>query len=327
MTLADQLPFLQRLAEDSLHLWDIPEGAMVTLINVSENTTYLVEAPGYKAVLRLHRAGYHSIEAIRSELSWIDALRRDTDIETPQAYLGRNGVTVQQAAAPGLETPRHMVLFDFIDGQAPSELENPGAHFTELGAMAATCHNHAETWQPPSGFQRFSWDIDAVFGPNPIWGHWQDAPGVTAQHNGLLQRVEVQTRTRLKAFGRAPNRYGLIHADMRLANLLISPTATRLIDFDDCGFGWFLYDFAAAISFIEDDPNVPDMKAAWLDGYRRVRALSAEEEAEMDTFVMLRRLALLAWIGSHIEAPEPIAMAPDFADRTANLGEAWLART
>jgi Ser/Thr protein kinase RdoA (MazF antagonist) len=108
--------------------------------------------------------------------------------------------------------------------------------------------------------------------------------------------------------------------------LLVAGDGTRLIDFDDCGWGWFLYDFAAAISFIEDDPRIPDLKAAWVRGYRSVRTLSAEEEAEIDTFVMLRRMALLAWIGSHIEAPEPQELAPGFAATTARLGQAWMDR-
>jgi len=116
----------------------------------------------------------------------------------------------------------------------------------------------------------------------------------------------------------------LIHADMRLANLLVGPAGTQLIDFDDCGFGWYLYDFAAGISFIEDHPQVPALKEAWVKGYRTVRALPVDEEAEIDTFVMLRRMALLAWIGSHMEATEPQALAPDFARVSAELGAAYL---
>ena len=50
------LGYLQKLAEQSLSLWDVPEDAVVRLINISENTTYLVEASqGYKAILRIHR--------------------------------------------------------------------------------------------------------------------------------------------------------------------------------------------------------------------------------------------------------------------------------
>ena len=38
---------------------------------------------------------------------------------------------------------------------------------------------------------------------------------------------------------------------MRLADSLVGQEGTRLIDFDVCGHGWFLYDFAASISLIE----------------------------------------------------------------------------
>jgi Ser/Thr protein kinase RdoA (MazF antagonist) len=142
----------------------------------------------------------------------------------------------------------------------------------------------------------------------------------------VLEKVETVVSTRLAAFGKSPDRYNLIHADMRLANLLVNAAGIRVIDFDDCGWGWFMYDFAAAISFIEDDPQVAALKAAWLRGYQSVRKLTDADVYEIDTFIMLRRMALLDWIGSHIEAPEPQALAPGFAATTAALGEKYLAK-
>ena len=113
---------------------------------------------------------------------------------------------------------------------------------------------------------------------------------------------------------------------MRLANLILGPDGPVLIDFDDCGLSWFLFDFAAAISFIEDSPQIPALKEAWLAGYQSIRPLGSGDIAIMDTLVMLRRLSLLAWIGSHIEAPEPQALAPAFAANTAKLAEVYLSR-
>ena len=245
---------------------------------------------------------------------------------TPGVYTGRNGDPIQQAHGEGLPAPRYMVLFHFVEGKAPDESGDMTAGYEELGAIAARCHEHVLGWKKPDDFQRLTWDEKAVFGPTPTWGDWRDAPEVTPEVAGVLEEVERTVRTRLAAFGKAPERFNLIHADMRLANLLIDDRGTRLIDFDDCGWGWFLYDFAAAISFIEDDPRIPALKAAWVKGYRSVRDLSAAEEVEIDTFVMLRRMALLAWIGSHIEAPEPQALAPGFAATTARLGQAYMER-
>ena len=48
------LSYLQKLAEQSLSLWDVLEDARMRLINVAENTTYLVDASqGNKAILRV----------------------------------------------------------------------------------------------------------------------------------------------------------------------------------------------------------------------------------------------------------------------------------
>lgn len=327
MPLEELLGFLETLANQSLSLWDVPEGARARLVNVSENATYLVEAPGgYKSILRVHRENYHSHRAIECELAWLEALDAEKVVTTPGYYIGKNGDPIQQARVEGLKDPRYLVLFHFVEGTAPDESGDMTDGYEELGAIAARCHEHVLRWQKPDDFERLIWDVDAVFGDTPTWGNWRDAPEVDASVKPTLEKVEATIRARLGAFGKGPDRFNLIHADMRLANLLIDNSGTRLIDFDDCGWGWFLYDFAAAISFIEDDPRIPDLKAAWIQGYRSIRAMSAEEEAEIDTFVMLRRMALLAWIGSHIEAPEPQEMAPGFAATTARLGQAWMDR-
>jgi len=325
MPLDRQLEFIQRLAERSLLLWDIPEDATVRLINVSENATYLVEADnGFKAILRVHRENYHTRRAIECELAWLEALDQDRVVDTHRCYPGRDGEAIQRLRIDGLGTERHLVLFTFLEGEAPDESGDMTSGFENLGAIAARCHEHVLSWEKPDGFERLVWDVETVFGESPTWGNWRDGPGINSEMREVLERVEQKVCERLAAFGKAPERFNLIHADMRLANLLVGGGETRLIDFDDCGFGWFLYDFAAAISFIEDDPRIPDLRAAWLRGYRSIRDMSAEEEAEIDTFIMLRRMALLAWIGSHIEAREPQALAPDFAANTVKLGEAYL---
>ena len=327
MPLDELLTHLEGLVADALALWDIPRGAKASLINVAENCTYLIEAAdGFKAVLRVHREAYHSRRAIACELAWLDALRRDQVIEVPAYFLGRDGEAIQEARAAGLNAPRFLVLFQFVQGAAPDESGDMRPGFRELGGIAARCHNHVLDWEKPTPFERLTWDIDTVFGMNPTWGNWRDAPEVDASVRATLERVQATVCKRLIAFGTAPDRFNLIHADMRLANLLVDGTDTRVIDFDDCGMGWFMYDFAAAISFIEDDPRIPALKAAWLEGYRAIRDLPVADEAEIDTFIMLRRMALLAWIGSHIEAPEPQALAPGFAATTARLGQAYLAQ-
>ena len=92
MPLEELLGHLNDLARSSLSLWDVPDGATARLINVSENATYLVEAPGgYRAVLRIHRENYHTHRAIECELGWLEALDEAGVVITPGVYTGRNG--------------------------------------------------------------------------------------------------------------------------------------------------------------------------------------------------------------------------------------------
>ena len=52
------------------------------------------------------------------------------------------------------------------------------------------------------------------------WGRWQDGTGVGQEHD-VLGRLDVTLRDRLAGFGTGPQRYGLVHADTRLANLIV----------------------------------------------------------------------------------------------------------
>jgi Ser/Thr protein kinase RdoA (MazF antagonist) len=228
------------------------------------------------------------------------ALQQDVNIQTPQALPGRDGELIQVVRIPGAED-RHCVRFQWIDGQMPEEtdqLDRLLGPFQQLGEITARLHQHAKHWQRPGQFVRQCWDEEATLGTRPIWGRFVDGPGLDAGEIRLLNRCADEVRERLLRFGRAHDRFGLIHADMRLANLLVHQGTIRVIDFDDCGFGWFLYDLGAALSFIEDRPEVPELVNAWVRGYRGVLPLSADEEQEIPTFIMLRRLTLLGWSAS-----------------------------
>jgi Ser/Thr protein kinase RdoA (MazF antagonist) len=62
-----------------------------------------------------------------------------------------------------------------------------------------------------------------------------------------------------------------------------------------------------------------------VEGYRSVAPLAAGEEAELETFVMLRRLLLVAWIGSHHEfATEAAELGAGFTAGTCTLAERYL---
>jgi Ser/Thr protein kinase RdoA (MazF antagonist) len=144
------------------------------------------------------------------------------------------------------------------------------------------------------------------------------------EKEALFGRTVAAVGRRLARYGKGPERFGLIHCDLRLANLLIDGPEVKVIDFDDCGFGWYMYDAATPVSFYEHEPQVPGLIESWKRGYRRVIDLSREDEAEIPTFVMLRRLLLVAWIGSHSETDLAKSMGLPYTEGTVALCEDYL---
>jgi Ser/Thr protein kinase RdoA (MazF antagonist) len=192
-------------------------------------------------------------------------------------------------------------------------------------------HEHALRWRRPPGFVRFAWDYDGAFGTVARWGRWRQGIGVGPAERAVLGRLDAALYRRLAEFGTGPDRYGLIHADLRLSNLLVAHDgraahSTAVIDFDDSGFGWYLYDLGAALSFIEADPRVPELVEAWLRGYRSVRPLAAGEAAEIPTFIMMRRLLLVAWIGSHSGTELARSLGARYTTESCELAERYLSR-
>ena len=318
-------------AQEALRRYDCPPDASVTLLNVSENATFLVSDPGAEpSVLRVHRLGYHTEQEIASELTWMDALRAEAGVRTPRVLPAADGQRVVTVAQNG-RAARHCVRFEFLPGtepggepagDGPSRLT--GRHFEELGEITARMHRHARGWARPAWFARFHWDYAAAFGDRARWGRWQDGLGVGPAERHVLARLDDALRARLTAFGQGPERYGLVHADTRLANLLVHAGSVSVIDFDDCGFSWYLYDLGTTVSFFEHSPEVPGLVDSWLTGYRRAGRLPAEDEAEIWTFIMFRRLLLLAWIGTHQGADIAAELGAGYTQGSCDLAESYL---
>lgn len=318
---------IDRLAEGAIDRYGLDARSTVRLINVSENWTYRIDDPatGRTFALRVHRPGYHTTAEIESELEWIDALRRDNVVETARTVTSRDGRRVTQLATSDAGA-RNVVLFEWLSGETPEpEGEDLLSGFRTLGAVSARMHGHARRWRQPPSFRRFTWDYETTLGASGHWGRWQDGLGMGSEELDVLGRVDRAIRSQLEAYGRSSTRFGLAHADIRLANLLVDGSHVRVIDFDDCGFSWFMYDFATTVSFFEDHPQVPALKDAWVEGYRSAAPFEPADEAELDTFVMLRRLLLVAWIGSHHTfATEAAELGAGFTERSCALAEAYL---
>lgn len=280
--------------------WALPGSqTTVTLIAVSENATFRVTVAQDPAlVVRLARPGYAgSVAQVRSELLWVEALQRDAGVPTPSPRHGADGDLVQfiSDTAGALWTA---VGFDFVVGAILEDQTGFASRFRELGRLTARLHDHARGWAAPAGFRRFSWTLDDMTGPTARWGDWRDAP-LTGADRTVVERAETAARVALAGIARTPRRWGLIHSDLRPSNVMTHEGAMTIIDFDDCGYGYFLYDFGAALTFYEHRPEALEMAGNWLDGYRQLTSLGRADLEIAGALSLMRRLTMLGWATTH----------------------------
>lgn len=326
----DSIDVFNSLAENALKLYGMDQTCRLELLQISENITYLVtdRYTGQKTVLRISRPGYHTLDELNAEILWLREIKNYTPLIVADPIRSQTGAYVQIISSWMINSTYACVMYEFLEGTAPDETNEDEIlkQYVDLGETAAYLHRHVKMWNETRYLKRFTWDYESMIGGNARWGHWSEAKDLTPGNKKLFQKTSEIIAARLDHYGKPKDKFGLIHADLRLANLLIEKGQIKVIDFDDCGFGWFLHDLASSVSFIEDKPITEKLITAWIEGYTKVEKLNSGDLSEIDTFVMQRRLQLLAWIASHYDSDPVKELSIGFTDGTQMLAEKYLTK-
>ena len=312
---AAHLDAINKVARQALLSWDL-EDADLELIKHRENTVFRVNArDGRSFALRVHQASLHSDAALRSELAWMQALKGD-GFRVPRVVAGKNEETLVRATAGNLT--RQCSLLEWIEGDLMNDLGSCERgmrnelcdRYRSLGRMAARLHKQATNWVPPAGFTRHAWDEETLLGDDPRMGKFWEHPALTAAQRRSLLEARVALRGMLRELGKTSDNFGLIHGDFLPDNIIVAEDGLALIDFDDCGFGWHLYEMATGLFPQVKQPFFDDLVAAYLDGYRSERTLDEAEAALLPAFIMICGLNYLGWMhkrGAHLRHADRLA--------------------
>ncbi len=246
-------------------------------------------------MLRVTHRGQSSIDAVRSELLWLMALRED-GLPVPEPVPNDEPRLVTVAAHPGVPEPRLCVLFRWVEGRFLYRGLTP-AHLAEAGELMARLHGHAARWKRPPEFTRHRVDnLDAMqrghndgFDPAAARRVAESAASaLTAEAGRVVAAAISRIWATLQSLGEGTEVFGLIHADLHHRNVLFSKEGAGAIDFDDCGYGHWLYDLAVPLKVLQEHPAYAGLRQGLLGGYRRHRPLPPDQEAHLESFIALR---------------------------------------
>lgn len=307
-----------------------PETVPLTFVKMRENTVFRADTPDGPIALRLHRPGYRSQEEVSAESEFIEVLAErgfpvvrlvPTTSGAFTAVVSDGETEAVVDAQRWLEDSRQLG-----DTEADSDEQQLEAeHFEAMGAIAARMHRVAEELAGTRRFPRAPWDAEGLVGEHALWGDALTVPGIGAADREQLTRTRQEILDRLAAFGTAPAVYGTIHADFTPENVLVSGDELVVIDFDDFGEGWYLFDLATVLFWFVQHPRYAEYRSALLSGYRAERPLSAEEEDLIDLFIVARGYTYLGWAATRQETETAAfiiaEIAPLVVRLAAELGE------
>lgn len=305
LTHRQRIARMRQLAVQALGAYHL-EDTNLRFIADEENTTFRLDATTPhgrdRFLLRVHRPQRHgrdvdSAAAISSELDWLAALHAETHLHVPVPLRTADGKLTAVAVSRNRSEPRVCSVLRWMDGRVQAASPRP-IHLRRLGSVMARLHNHAADWCPPPGFTRIRWDWEAFFGDTMLYGGISaaDVRGFLPDH---LRRRFAQVATRMsrvmERVGEDADHFGLIHADLHLRNVLFCGDDTKVIDFDDCGFGYWLYDIAVALCELRNRNDYGCFRAALIDGYTHHRPLSSRDLSHIDDFIAAREVVFGLW--------------------------------
>lgn len=309
------------ILKQALSAWDAQN---IRMIKDRENVVHEVRVDGKPAALRLHRPGYQSKAAIQSELDWMAGLAA-AGMRVPAPI-----PTVSGNLLAELDEGQIATVVTWVEGAPIGEggvalagtATDQAALFHKVGVELATLHNLTDEMILPDGFTRHRWDIDGLLGDTPFWGRFWESPALSEDERNLILRARAVAHDMATAYLEDGADFGLIHADALRENIFAHEGQLTLIDFDDAGFGFRLYDLAVMMTQNEDEPAAEAIRNAAIAGYRSLRQLSDQAEALLPMFVMIRRMASMGWAVPRNPADSPAVH--EYAQKAVRAARAFL---
>lgn len=289
---------LRKLALDVLKQYPF-EVSDLRLVGVYTNTLFRVRTvDGNSYMLRICKPGWRTETDLLSEVMWLQALNRDTDIGVPQPYPARNGTFIISAQAEGIPGTRRCVLMSWITGSSlEGQLTEPNLY--KMGVLFARLHQHTAGFSPPDGFTQRKLDTLYARGEEDILFGESCRDAFSAVTWDILNRVKDKVYNALKQLYAVPDGLRVIHNDLWHGNIKVDHGHLHPLDFEDTVWGYPVQDIAMALQdlMMDVEPDVfTPLRDALRAGYESRMPWPESYPGQIDLF----RAGRMLWVTNYV---------------------------
>lgn len=276
-------------------------------INYEYNATLKLEASdGRLFALRINTNSPRTPENLKAEIAFVRLLAEDGRVKVPQPIANTEGGYYTSVFHEPSQRTFHCVLYSWIEGE---ELEDEPIveQLKAVGVAMATMHLVAPSFELPQGAALSTFD-DALWWTEDFL--LSEKSVLDSEAKDLISQALAAIKEGVAKFYVSSSPM-ILHADMHGGNVLWNGESLSVIDFDDCGFGLPIQDFATALYYFD----TPEQDAAFKEGYKSVAPLPECSEQDMKMLFLQRRIILLNYLyeTSNLEHK---SMIPDYQVET-----------
>lgn len=281
--------------------------AMLNPLPSISNQVWQVQTKQEKYVLRITPADHCFTDRLVTESRWLRAILRETDLSVPHPVLTLNGHYYQKTNRSNCAS-----LFRWIPGETLTTAHLDLQTLQEIGRFVAELHSHSAQSQPTPTLKPVNMLANNLFGPNSPY-HSRESPKsvsvLTDETRAVISAVADRFTKSLSPLDGDTAATGMIHGDLVAKNWLRSPNGLALIDFDHCGWGYFIYDLAALCIQLLDEADFPERRAALIDAYTKTRLIPPNGGELLNISIVARYAASCLWLARESRKPTFAATA------------------
>ena len=228
---------------------------------------YLLETLSNLYVLRVSHYHWRSKNEVAFELELLNFLYKQ-NIPVAHPLMSKEGELYLEIAAP--EGNRYAALFAYAQGEvALGDLNDQQSK--SLGATVAKLHQASQDFHPPVHRQPLDLKYlleDSLEIIKPFLHH-------RPQDLEYLLMAIANLKKELAILPKEPPYWGICWGDPHSGNVHFTPeNRMTLFDFDQCGYGWRVFDLAKFLQVSVQSGLSRSIRAAFLEGYQQITALT-----------------------------------------------------
>lgn len=321
---------LTKMAEKSAGYWNIDIAAIAPL-DLDTNALFTITDGNEQSfVLRISDPkNCHNSDELTAELLWLDALRRETDIDIRVPIKTVSGELFVTVEYPPVPEPRFVTVFDKVPGEELGKQLNE-KNIREWGKLAARLHRHGREFSLPRGLNLRNYRsilpyCQSGFDPvEPILlDKVDEAVGIDSSKASTYKKViEILNREIDEIYRKHP-RPILMHHDLHDWNVLVDGDRLYAIDFEDLILGQPILDIGVALYSISTKDECDEYIRFFKEGYSTILPWPEDYPGQLKKLFLGRRIMLVNWL-LNSQLPEDREVIPEYLGKLDQAVAAFL---